>query len=342
MLHWSGCLLKLAITQHPWEGIALHLKTKLWRQMPPAIFPVCLGFMSLALGWRNAADVMPGISQDIGNLLLGLSTGFFIWFLMFYFAKVAARPLVILDDMKTPPARAGMAAAAMSMMLLAAALIPLNLRVPEVWWTGVAMQIFASAVVLYSISKDRPEARHFSTFQYLTFVGPVIGPIAGVQLGYVTESFVLTIAALIAYVIVTVGIIVTFRRDPLPKNLRPSAMIFLAPVSLFALSFGALEIEWAFTLFYWASNITGLVLLFFVPWMLRGGYTPVWAAFTFPLGAFINVQVLAVSKGEGIWAVFGVYAGLAIGTPVILYLSYRSIMEWVTGDLADKSHAAVA
>lgn len=317
-------------------------KISLWRQTSPAVFPVSLGFMSLALGWRNAADVFPSISPDIGNVLLGLSTGYFVWFLMFYFAKVAARPLVVLEDMRTPPARAGMAAAAMSMMLLAAALLPLNISVPQVWWTGVAMQIFASAVVLHAIWKDPPEARHFSTFQYLTFVGPVIGPIAGVPLGYVWQSIALTSAALVAYVIVTVGIIVTFRRDPLPERLRPSMMIFLAPVCLFALSYGALGYEWAFTVFYWLGNGTALVLLFFVPWMLRGGYTPIWAAFTFPVAAFLNVQVMAVAKGYGVMATVGVYAGLAIGTPVICYMAYRTMMEWVTGDLAKKSGAAVA
>ena len=149
-------------------------------------------------------------------------------------------------------------------------------------------------------------------------------------------------AALVAYVIVTIGILLTLRRDPIPAPLRPSVMIFLAPVCMFALGYGMLGNNMAFTMFYWAGSVMALVLLVLVPWMIRGGYTAVWGAFTFPIGAFLNVQVMAVSKGHGILAEIGVYAAMAIGTPVILYLVYRTVMEWVTGDLAKKSHAATA
>jgi len=76
--------------------------------------------------------------------------------------------------------------------------------------------------------------------------------------------------------------------------------------------------------------------------MIRGGYTPVWVAFTFPVAAFLSVQVMAIAKGHGIRAEVGVYADLVIGTPVVLYLVYRTVMEWVTRDLSRKSGAAIA
>ncbi len=318
------------------------LETPLWRQTPPAIFPVCLGFMSLALGWRNAADLLPWLSEDVGNIMLALSTAFFLWFLMFYLAKVAARPMVVLEDMRTPPARAGMAAAAMAMMVLAAALLPLNIRVPPVWWLGVFMQVFASAVVLYAIWKDPPGKRHFSTFQYLTFVGPVVGPIAGVPLGYVRESIWLITAALVAYVIVTIGIFWNLKRDPIPEKLRPSVMIFLAPISLFALGYGALGWDNAFHVFYYLGDAVMIILILMMPWMMKGGFSPVWASFTFPIAAYLNVQLLALAMGHGLPALIGVYGGLILGTPLILWIAYRSIMTWVTGDLSRQSHAAVA
>jgi len=318
------------------------LETPLWRQTPPAAFPVCLGFMSLALGWTNASHVIPAISEDIGHLLLAASTGYFIWFFAFYLRKVLVRPKVVLEDMESAPARAGIAAMAMSMMLLAAALLPFGISVPLVWWTGVILQTIASVVVLYSIWEEPREKRHFSTFQYLTFVGPVVGPLAGVQLGYVWESKLLINAALVAYVIVTAGILLTIRRDPVPEKLRPSVMIFLAPLCLFALGYGVLGYDTAFTVFYWAGSIVAFGLLLLVPWMVRGGYSPVWGAFTFPIASFLNVQVMAVAKGHGIWAEIGVYAGLIIGTPVVLYIVYRTVMEWVTGDLSRKSGAAIA
>ncbi len=318
------------------------LDTPLWRQTPPAAFPVCLGFLSLAVAWQHAVDVLPWVSEDLSNLLLAAATGYFLWFFGFYVAKIIARPAVLLEDMRSPPARAGIAAMAMSMMLLALALLPLNIYVPQVWWTGVTLQILASAVVLHAIWKDPPEKRHFSTFQYLTFVGPVIGPFTGVPLGYVWQSQWLIIASLVAYIIVTIGILLTLKRDPIPQHLRPSVTIFLAPLCLFALGFDALGYAQVFVAFYWLSNVIAVALLLLIPWMMRGGYTPVWASFTFPVAAYLNVQIIALANGHGTMALVGTYAAMAIGTPVVFYMVYRTVMEWVTGDLARKSHAASA
>ncbi len=318
------------------------LDTPLWRQTPPAAFPVCLGFLSLAVAWQHAVDVLPWVSEDMSNLLLAAATGYFLWFFGFYIAKVAARPSVLFEDMRSPPARAGIAAMAMAMMMLALALLPFSVYVPQVWWTGVVLQILASAIVLHAIWKDPPDKRHFSTFQYLTFVGPVIGPFTGVPLGYIRESYWLIMAALVAYVIVTIGIFLNLKRDPIPKALRPSVTIFLAPVCLFALGFDALGYHQLFVYFFWVCNAVAVVLLFLVPWMVRGGYTPVWGAFTFPVAAYLNVQVVGMANGYGAYATVGTYVAMAIATPVIFYMVYRTVMEWVTGELARKSHAATA
>lgn len=314
-------------------------KTPLWRSTPPAIFPVCLGFMGLGLAWRNAAGVLP-IPHEVGDLLLGLSTSFFVYFLVFYLLKLAARPSVLFEDMKVPPARAGVAALAMSTMLLAAALLPFNISVPQVWWTGVVMQIGASAIVIHAIWKEPAEVRTFTPFMYLTFVGPIVGPVAGIPLGYVTESIILALAALVPFIIITIGYTLKLIRVRPPHPLRPSLAIFLAPISLFALCFGMLDVNWAFWLFFYFGWAVAPVLLVLGPWMTEGGWTPIWAALTFPITAFANVQVLAFQKGSTVLAPLGLWAALSVGTPLILFVVYRSIMAWVTGELAKKSGAA--
>ncbi len=316
------------------------LETPLWKRTPPAIFPVCLGYMGLALAWRNSADVLP-IPSFIGGILLGLSTAFFLYFLGFYIAKLIGRPSVIFGDLKVPPLRAGVAAIPMSMMLLAAALLPFNISVPQVWWTGVVMQYATTILVIHALWKGKPEARVFSPFMYLTFVGPVVGPIAGVKLGYVTESYWLTIGALIAFVVITLGYAIRLLKVVPVQPLRPSIAIILAPVSLFALSFGQLEMNGLFEFFYWASWLVFAAMVALLPWMTAGGWTPLWGALTFPFAAFANVQVLALAKGYGFIAEAGLVLGLFVATPIVFYIVYRSSMAWVTGALSEKSGAAV-
>ncbi len=316
-------------------------KTPLWRSTPPAIFPICLGLLGLGLGWRNASEVL-AVPHEVGDVLLGLGCAYYLYFLACYLSKMIARPMVLFEDSANPPARAGIAAAAMSMMLLAAALLPFGISAPLVWWAGVVAQIGASAIGVHAIWKDPPQTRQFSTFQYLTFVGPVVGPIAGIRLGYVTESIVLTLAALVAYVIITTGLVLLYLHRRPPVALRPSVAILLAPTCLFATSFGLLGFETAFAGFYWISMGVAGALVVLVPWMIKGGWSPVWASFTFPVAAFLQVQVLGVVKFGGGLAVVGAYVVMALGTPVILLVAYRATMMYVTGDLAKKTGAARA
>jgi len=314
------------------------LKTPLWKRTPPAIFPVTLGYMGLSLAWRNSANVLP-IPHYIGGILLGLSTAFFLYFLAFYVAKLIGRPSVILEDLKSPPLRAGIAAIPMSLMLVAAALLPFNISVPEVWWTGVILQYCTSIAVLWALWRDPKRA--FSPFMYLTFVGPVVGPIAGIKLGYVTESYWLTMGALVAFVVIFFGYLWRLTKAFPAQPFRPSLAITLAPLSLFALSFGMLGMESWFVVFYWIAWAAFVAVMALMPWMTSGGWTPVWGAFTFPLATFTNVQILALSKGFGFVAEVGTILGLAIGTPIVFYIVYRASMAWVTGALSEKSGAAV-
>lgn len=316
-------------------------KQHLWRRTPPAIFPVTLGFMGLALAWRNASGVLP-IPHEIGDLMLGISTAFFLFFAISYIAKVLARPTVVLEDLKVPPARAGVAAFPMAIMLLAAALLPLGVQVPLVWWTGVGFYYIATGLVAYSIITGPPEARMFSPFQYLAFVGPTVGPIAGIPLGYVSASFWLLMAALIPYVAITVGYGVKLMKVRPPIPLRASIAIVLAPTSLFALGFGQLEITWAYNLFYGLAWVVAIGILIFAPWLTKDGWTPVWGSFTFPIATFTNLQILAIGKGGGVFAMTGLIGGLVIATPLILYIVWMSSKTWIRGDLSKKTAAAVA
>lgn len=316
------------------------LKIPLWKRTPPAIFPVTLGYMGVALAWRNSSEILP-IPGYIGDILLGLSTAFFLYFFAFYVAKFVGRPSVLLEDLKAPPLRAGIAAIPMSMMLLAAALLPFNISVPQIWWAGVILQYGTTIAVLWAIWRDPPEKRAFSPFMYLTFVGPVVGPVAGIKLGYITESYWLTMGALVAFVVIFLGYALKLLKAFPAQPFRPSLAITLAPLSLFTLSFGMLGMESWFIVFYWLAwgAFVGVVVL--MPWMTQGGWTPIWGAFTFPFATFANMQILAIHKGMGFISEVGVILGLAIGTPIVFYVVYRSSMAWVTGALSEKSGAAV-
>jgi tellurite resistance protein len=314
---------------------------QLWRRTPPVIFPVSLGFMGLAHAWRGAATVL-AIPPEIGDLLLGLSTAFMVFFLAMYVAKTVKRPRVVWEDMSSAHGRGGIATIPMSLMLLTAALLPFNVSVPEVWWAGVVLQVITILLSAATLIKSPATERRFSPFQYLSFVGPVIAPIAGVPLGFRTASFWLVMFALVAWVVISIGYgrRLLFARPPMP--LRPSLAIVLAATSLMAIAFSLLGMPWAFHLFYWIAFGLALALLLSARWLAGNGWTPLWATFTFPIATFTNMQVVALQHGEGVVALAALMSGLAIGTPLILYIVYKSVMSFAKGEMAQLSGAARA
>ncbi len=317
------------------------VRVALWRRTPPAIFPVTLGFLGLSLAWRGAANVLP-IPAFIGDLMMGVATLFFLFFFASYVAKIIARPSIVIEDLKTPPARAGVSAIVLSILILAAILNTYGIRAGEIWIFAVILYLASVILVGYSILKGPPEARSFSSFQYLSFVGTIVAPVAGISLGYSEISFWMAMMALPPYIIITVAYAMKLRRVRPPAQLRPALMLGLAPTSLFAIAFGQLGIEWAFQLFYWQALIWVLVLLSIAMWMAEGGWTPIWGGFTFPIAAFLNLQILALSKGAGLVATTALTAGLLIGTPLILYIVFKHTKAWIRGDLAKNTAAAVA
>lgn len=317
------------------------MRTPLWRQTPPAIFPVALGFLGLGLAWRNAGPLV-GVPVEVGDLLLGLATMFFLWFGALYAMKFIKRPGVLLEDLKVPPARAGMSAMAMAVMLLAAVALQYGYAWPWLLWLGIALHVIIAALVLRVMAKAGPEGRAFSPFQYLTFVGLIVAPIAGVPLGLAQVSFWLAMVSLVAFFAISVGYGRKAMKVLPPPPLRPSLVITLAPLSLFALMFHQFHWMPGFQVFYWLAVIAAFVALFAGKWLMTDGWTPVWGAFTFPLTAFANLQAAAVKGGDARIALALLVGTLAVATPVILYIVYKAVMAWMKGELSKKSGAATA
>lgn len=316
-------------------------KTSLWRSTPPAIFPVALGFLGLGMILRKSAAILP-VPTLIGDLVMGVSTAFFGFFLLSYLAKFLARPGALLEDMKSPPGRAGISAIGMALMLLSAMLLNLGWAVPWIWWAGVVVQTAVMGLVLVLMSRDAPSARGFNPFQYLTFVGLIVAPIGGVSLGYAQLSFWLAMVSLVGFVIISIGYGAKLVRVRPVQPLRPSLVIVLSPLSLFALMYLQMHMQPLGQVFFWASWIAAIVFIVLTPWLTRGGFTPIWGAFTFPVAAFTSLQITAVILGMGQVALAGAVLGLVVATPLILYVVYKSSKAWSRGDLAKKTGASVA
>ena len=316
-------------------------RQSLWRSTPPAIFPVILGLVGLSLSWRGLG-ISFGLSSSFGDILLGITSALLVFFSLSYAAKLIARPSALMEDLKSPPGRAGVSAISMSFIVLAIGLLPYGEIARYVWWFGVVLHVIIIAFVVKAISGSPPEARSVTPFQLLPFVGLVTAPLAGVELGYVLLSQLFFYGSLAVLVVILFKLAEKFIRTRPPEPLRPPYAIVLAPFSLFGMSFGLFGVEIGFLAFYIAAWIYAIALLVFTKWLTKAGFTPMWGSLTFPVATFTNINVMAMSKDYGIIATTGAIAGGLIATVLIFFISYKSLKMWAKRDLAKKTGASIA
>lgn len=302
-------------------------------RVPPAVFPAILGLLGLGLALRRglaAAELPVGLA----DLWLGAVAVLWAYAVFAYGMKMAKRPLVVIDDLKTLPGRTGLAAVTVGGMALAAAVVPFS--VPLGQGVLVAALLGHGVVMLLTVRTLMalpPEARDVNPGWHLTFIGYIVGGLAAVALGWSGLALALiwwTVA--VAGVIWAVSLVQLFRRVP-PAPLRPLLAIHLAPMSFIATISAALGME------AMAQGALALAAGIFVAllaagrWITVSGFSAMWAAFTFPLSAFAGALFACG------WDLAGMGV-LVAALGVIPPIAYRVITLWGSGRLAAVTNAA--
>ncbi|GGD33408.1 tellurium resistance protein [Sinisalibacter lacisalsi] len=313
-----------------------------WRKTPPAIFPPILGLFGLAMAWGRAPDAF-GISGAVGQVLMGAVTLLFLYALGNYLAKIAARPGVVLEDLKVLPGRAGLAAMTMALMLLAVAVLPRSEALARaVLALGFAGHVIVMGLIVWALLTGPAEARTVTPVFHLTFVGFIVSPFAALPLGWTGLATAVFWATLAAAVLIWIASAVQFARREVPAPLRPLLAIHTAPSSLLAtvallLGHGAL----GFGLAIWSMVLVAALVLR-ARWMIAAGFSPLWGAITFPLAAFASLMMVlgAAGYGEG-FRLLGALA-LVAASGFIPYVVVKVGQMWLKGALGPKTNAAVA
>ncbi len=310
------------------------------RRTPPALFTPVMGLFGLGLAWRSAGSAY-GALEGLGDLILGAATLLLAGVLVAWLAKPLRRVAVIGEELRVLPGRTGLAAASLSLMLAAAAMAPLAPRAASVL-AFLALTVHVALVVFFVrvLRQGPPEGRVVSPVFHLVFVGFIIGGLVANALGY---SFLAR--WLVWLMLVPAGVIYGLSARQLvaglpPAPLRPLLAIHLSPLCLLALvAHGAGMVAQAQVLAALAAVVFAMFLVS-GRWLVAGGFTPLWGAFTFPLAAFAGVLV-TLSGGQGVMgAAAAVVLGLAtVATGVIAWRIFRL---WPGGRLAARTNAAEA
>lgn len=309
----------------------------LFRRTPPAAFPPVLGLLGLGLGWRRGAGEF-GLPAGLAEALVGAITLLAVFVLLAYLAKVLRRPAVVLEDLRILPGRAGLAAAALSIYLVAGSLTPIAPKAAlAIFYAGIAVHLGLMAAVIWTFATGPAEQRRVNPVWHLTFTGWVVAALVAFGLDLTLLSVGLFWLALVVAVAIWSISLQQFSRETVPAPLRPLLAIHLAPAALLcsvATSFHAVATAQAFALI---ATLGLLALVVRARWLLAAGFSPLWGALTFPLAATANAWMAL----GGVWRLPGGVM-LVAATLIIPPIAFRILKLWAKGQLAVKTNAATA
>jgi tellurite resistance protein len=164
-----------------------------------------------------------------------------------------------------------------------------------------------------------------------------VASVAAAGLGWEGLARVLFGVSAVAAVVIWGASAIQFPRERVPAPLRPVLAIHLAPAAF--LGIAAMELRYMVA----AQGFAVLAALLLAAlagasrWLTAGGYSALWAAFTFPLAA---TAVLWLRLG-GVWEYCGI-AALIAATLIVVPIAVKVLRAWIDGTLATRTNAATA
>lgn len=312
-------------------------RPKLFAKTPPAIFPPILGLLGLVLALRAGLAHL-GLPPAPADLLAGLIIPLWAFAALAYAMKLARRPTVMAEDLRVMPARAGLAAATMGGMASAGLLAP---YAPDaalaLLWAALVLHGVVAAMIVRTLLTLPPEARGVNPGWHMIFVGFIVGGLSAALMGQTALAQVLLWAMLGPAVLIWAISLNQLRLGSPPAPLRPMLAIHIAPAALLgsvASVTGPAGLATGLSVLALAILAALLVSL---RWITPAGFSPLWAAFTFPLTAAAG----ALIRQGGLWADLGLgLLGLAlIAVPLI---AWQVLRRWPGGQLAARTNTAEA
>lgn len=314
-----------------------------FRRLPPAVFPALLGLLGLVVAWYRAAHAF-ALPTPIIDVFAGAVTLLYLFFAALYVVKLAHRPAVVMEDAAILPGRTGIAAMALGLIVLASlptAFGPLFARVALM--AGVAVLVGLALWVLPRRLKGNDTAGPITPAMHLVFVGFILVPTAAVPMGLALPVMPWLIGyCVIAALIIAAPTIGQLAFATGAPPLRPLHAIQLAPPAFVAsclFLIGAERLGAASLIV--AVAIAGL-LVYRLRWLVEGGFSPMWAAFTFPVTALAGALFLGAGALDlPLLRIAGAIVLLA-ATLFIPVIAFKVLKLWASGVLAVKTNAATA
>jgi tellurite resistance protein len=304
---------------------------------PVTVFAIVMGLAGLTLALQ-AGEVAFGRGAGLSRAALALTLAVLGAVTLGYGLKALVHPAAVAAEWRHPVRIAFFPAMSISLLLVAAALLPHAPGVARgVWLAGATLQGGLALAVIGAWIGHRPfQPGQMTPAWFIPAVGNVIVPIAGVPLGHVEISWLFWSGGMMFWVVLLTLVMNRLMfHDPLPGRMVPTLMILVAPPAVGFVawlrltggvgSFGHFLLSVAY--------VFALIVLTQAPKLRAVPFALSWWALSFPLAA-LAIASLAHAGAAGSAAHRMIGAGLVVLLAVVIAgLAARTALAIARGEI---------
>jgi tellurite resistance protein len=306
--------------------------------LPVSIFASTMGLGGLAIATASVEGVF-GLPAMASLVLAFLNLALWFALLVAYTIKVVRFPEALLAELDHPIRLSFFPTISIGLILVSISFLGIFEPLAQLfWWLGTLGQFGFTLLVLNRwFHRESFETAHNSPAWFIPIVGNILVPVAGAQLGYLEISYFFFAFGLIFWLpLLAISLNRSFFFGSIPKKLRPTLFILIAPPAVGMLSWSALHGgnpgELGLVLYY--SALFFLVMLISqAKWFIPLQFGLPWWAYTFPLAAMSLASFAiyaAIPNLHYLVIALALYAVLAI---LVLLVGFKTARGLVTGSL---------
>ena len=289
------------------------------KYFPITLFASVMGLAGLSIVLLKMAHVLH-FSVTWGVTLLYLVSAWFVVLNIVYAVKWIKYPEEVKVEFNHPVRMHFFPAYSICFLLFAIAFLSVNAAVSRVtWWIGAIIHLLLLLRTLYSWFHKNYKLQSFNPAWFIPVVGPILVPVAGVQVANPEISWFFFSVGIIYWIgLLSILLYRVIFHDPLPTKLVPTLFILIAPAAVGFIAYVKLthSLDPFSRILFYFGVFTVLMLITMVDKFTKVPFFISWWAYTFPLDAVTLATVLMYELTH--FAFFKVLAGIFMAFTILI------------------------
>lgn len=307
--------------------------------LPVSIFASVMGIGGLALAIAQLETALK-FAPTISPIFIGLAGILWLGLAGLYLFKLLRYPEAVVAELNHPIRLSFFPTISIGVILLSVALLPYSeLGAIATFWVAVAGQIAFTLVILNRwLHHEHFQVEHNSPAWFIPIVANVLVAVPGAQLGYTEVSyFFFAIGTVLWLPMLGVALNRAFFFSAMPKPLRPTLFVMIAPPALIFLAWVELKSraldDFAVVLFFFALFMV-LMLISQFRYFIAVPFSLTYWSYTFPLTAVTIAAFTFYSIVPQPHYLIIALSLFAVTFLVVALVSTLTVRAWVRGKIS--------